>query len=60
MEWRLIWKYIHAALLVDVEKKAMRMLSAYAALINCVKSKHAVPIVLRQYSHATLNNRDMF
>jgi hypothetical protein len=46
MDWRLIWKCISSALLVDVEKKAMRMLSAYAALINCVKSKHAVPIVL--------------
>jgi hypothetical protein len=46
MDWRLIWKYISSALLVDVEKKAVRMFSAYAALFNCVKSKHAVPVVL--------------
>jgi len=38
MDWRLIWKYISSALLLDVEKKAMRMLSAYATLINCVKA----------------------
>jgi len=45
MDWRFLWKYVSSALLVDVEK-AMRMFSAYAALNNCVKTKHAVPIVL--------------
>ena len=46
MDWRIIWKYIRSALLVGVEKKAIRMFSAYATLINCVKTKHTVPIVL--------------
>jgi len=45
MDWRFIWKYISSALLVDVEK-AMKIFSAYATLINCVKTKHGVSIVL--------------
>jgi hypothetical protein len=46
MDWRLIWKCISSAHLVDVVRKVMGMLSAYAALFNWAKSKIAVPIVL--------------